>query len=109
MPFEKSVVEGIKMLLERIKAYRHMCFVLTGYNTTFEDDMYRFIKLKELGIESYIMPYNKTFSTPKHHHFERWVNGRYHTVVKFVEYLPWVKEQNKNNDQIDITKWLKAI
>lgn len=89
--FERQVMDGIKILAERIKLWRHMCFMLIGYNTTFEEDMYRFRKLTELGIRPYVMPYNKHYPTVKHHCFAGWVNGRYHTVCKFEDFEPWVK------------------
>lgn len=50
MGFENQVMDGIKVLLKHVKAWRHMCFMLVGYNTTFEEDMYRFRKLEELQI-----------------------------------------------------------
>jgi hypothetical protein len=93
MAFERQVMDGIKILAERIKLWRHMCFMLIGFNTTFEEDMYRFRKLTELGIRPYVMPYNKHYPTVKHHCFAGWVNGRYHTVCKFEEFEPWVKAQ----------------
>lgn len=94
MAFENQVLYGIKTLSRYVKKWRHMCFILTGYNTTFEEDMYRFRRLDELGIRPYVMPYNLTYPTEKHHYFARWVNGRYHTACSFEEYLPWVKAQN---------------
>lgn len=96
MSFEKSIFEGIKILSKSVKLWRHMCFMLTGYNTSFEEDMYRFHKLNEHNIRPYVMPYNLTYPTEKHHHFTRWVNSRIHTACSFEEYEPWVKEQKSN-------------
>lgn len=93
MGFEEQVIDGIKLLAKYVKLWRHMCFVLTGYNTTFEEDMYRFRRLNDMGIRPYVMPYNLKYPTKKHHCFARWVNGRYHTVCKFDEFEPWVKAQ----------------
>lgn len=91
MAFEKQVMAGIKVLSQSIKKYRHMCYTLTGYNTTFEEDYYRFTKLRELGVDPYIMPYNLTYPSRKHHHFARWVNGRIYKACEFKDYEPWVK------------------
>lgn len=95
MAFENQVLDGIKILSNNVKKWRHLCFMLTGYNTSFEEDMYRFRRLNELGIRPYVMPYNLEFPTKKHHYFARWVNGRIHTVCSFDEYEPWVKAQGQ--------------
>jgi hypothetical protein len=95
MGFEQQVMDGIKILSEHVKKWRHMCFMLTGYNTTFEEDMYRFEKLTEIGVKPYVMPYNLTYSTVKHHCFAGWVNSRKHTVCSFDEFEPWVKAQGQ--------------
>lgn len=94
--FEKQVTDGIKLLSESIKPYRHVCFVLVGYNTTFQEDMYRFIKLRELKVDPYVMIYNKNqHGDEKLKHFARWVNSRIYKSCKWEEYTPWVKEQLK--------------
>jgi hypothetical protein len=93
MSFEQQVMDGIKILSEHVKKWRHMCFMLTGYNTTFEEDMYRFRRLTEMGIRPYVMPYNLTYPTKKHHCFASWVNSRKHTVCSFEEFKPWIKAQ----------------
>lgn len=93
MEFEKQVLDGIKLLSKYIKPWKHMCFMLTGYNTSFEEDYYRFRKLRELNIDPYIMPYNLTYPSEKHHHFARWVNGRIYKVCDFDQYEPWIRAQ----------------
>lgn len=40
-----------------IKPYKLMCYVLVGFNSTIEQDMYRIERLRELGIKPYVMPY----------------------------------------------------
>lgn len=95
MNFEHQIMEGIKLLSKYVKKWRHMCFMLTGYNTTFEEDMYRFRRLTEMGISPYVMPYNLTYPTKKHHCFASWVNSRKYTVCSFEEFEPWVKAQGQ--------------
>jgi hypothetical protein len=94
MSFERQVMEGIKILAKYIKTYHHLCMTLTGYDTTFEQDEYRFHKLIYMKIDPYIMPYNKIYPTEKHHHFARWVNGRIYKKCSFEQYEPWMKAQN---------------
>lgn len=48
----------------RIKPWKIMCYILVGFNSTMEQDMYRIERCRELGIKPYVMPYrdfgNKT-------------------------------------------------
>lgn len=94
MGYEKQVLQGIKILQQDIKSYRHMCFMLVGYNTSFEEDMYRYRKLDEMGIRPYVMIYNQIPNT-RLHHFARWVNSRISKACEWKEYWPWVKAQQQ--------------
>jgi hypothetical protein len=88
--FENSVLQGIKLLSKFIKPYKHRCYMLVGYDTSFEEDMYRVRILDELGVKPYIMIYNNQ-GDKRLHHFQRWVNGFFYKVVPWDEYAPWVK------------------
>lgn len=90
MEYEEQVLRGIRILSKYLKPYKHMCFMLVGFNTTFEEDMYRFRKLNELGVDPFVMIYNKQGDT-RLKHFARWVNGRIYKACKWEEYEPWVK------------------
>jgi hypothetical protein len=92
MGYENQVMEGIKTLLKHVKAWRHMCFMLVGFNTSFEEDMYRFRKLEEMGIRPYVMVYNDKADI-RLKHFERWVNSRICKACDWEEYEPWVRDQ----------------
>ena len=48
-------------------------YVLVGFNTTFEEDLYRCRKLKEMGVSAYVMRYKKD---KKLNAIARWVNQR---------------------------------
>jgi len=93
MEFEDQVMRGIKILAQFVPVWKHMCFMLTGFNTTFKEDMYRFRQLTEMGVDPYIMPYNKQFKSERQRHFTRWVNSRIYKVCDFEEYEPWVRAQ----------------
>lgn len=90
MSFERSVMEGIKLLSRFIKKWKHMCFMLVGFNTTFEEDMYRFRRLIEIGVKPYVMVYNQKPDV-RLKYFAGWVNSRKHTVCSFDEFTPWKK------------------
>ena len=92
MAFEKPVMEGIKILSKYIKPYRHMCFMLIGFNTTHEEDVYRFRKLTEIKIDPFVMVYNENEKGDlRNKHFARWVNSRIYKKCSFEEYEPWIK------------------
>lgn len=94
MGFEQQVMEGIKTLSKYIKPYRHMCFMLVGFNTTFEEDVYRFRKLTEMKVDPFVMVYNENEKGDiRLKHFARWVNSRIYKSCTFEEYEPWIKSQ----------------
>lgn len=92
MEHENKVMEGIETLTKYVKRYKHMCFMLVGFNTSFEEDMYRFRKLTEMKIDPFVMVYNQK-QDARLKHFARWVNSRIYRSCKFEEYQPWIKAQ----------------
>lgn len=96
MQFENQVIDGIKMLSKYVKPYKHMCFMLVGFNTTFEEDMYRFKRLRELKVDPFVMVYNQK-NDIRLKHFARWVNGRIYKSCNWEEYTPWIKAQTLYN------------
>lgn len=75
----------IKEMTKYIKPYKIMCYVLIGYNSTPEQDLYRVEKLRELGVDPFVMPYNKSDKYQKR--FARWVNHKaIFKTVKWSEY-----------------------
>lgn len=74
---EKLIFKGIDMLESfGVKPSHLQFFVLIGFNSTPEQDMYRVMKLKERGCRPFVMPYNKQDTYQKA--FARWVN---HTAI----------------------------
>ena len=99
MGFETQVMEGIKTLSKYVKPYKHMCFMLVGFNTSFEEDMYRFRKLSEMKIDPFVMIYNEKKDV-RLKHFARWVNSRIYKSCSFDDYEPWKKECRKGYEQL---------
>lgn len=66
-------------------------FVLTNFNTTFEQDLERVYILRELGYHPYVMIYNKhkTKSIDPVRRLQRWVNNRiiFDAVKQFEDYI----------------------
>lgn len=73
---EKIVERGIRILKDVGINVKHdiQFYVLCGYNTTFEQDLYRCKKLKEWGVKSFVMPYRKT---PQINALARWANRKW--------------------------------
>ncbi|NDL68507.1 radical SAM protein [Clostridiales bacterium F-3ap] len=96
MKHEDSIFKGIAQLSKQIKPYKHLCFMLVGFDTTFEEDMYRLWKIHELKVSPYVMVYNKNQKNDiRLKHFARWVNSRIYKVCSFDKYEPWVKDKNE--------------
>jgi hypothetical protein len=57
-----------------------MVYVLIGFNTTPEEDLYRVEKLRELKIEPFVMAFDKTDNYQRA--FARWCNHKaiFHSV-----------------------------
>lgn len=69
-----DLVPKISEIIKWIKPYKIMCYVLIGFNSTPEEDLFRVEKLRELGVDPFVMPFNK--SDPYQKNFARWVNHK---------------------------------
>ena len=82
---EKAVMRGLDMLKDAgIKPYRLQCFVLIGYDSAPDEDLYRVNTLLDQGVDPFAMPYNK--ADPYQKAFTRWVNGRLCRSTPWPEY-----------------------
>ena len=73
----------------KIKSDRNkVVYVLTNYNSTLEEDLYRIYTLRELGYSPYVMIYQKENAPKEIRRLQRWVNCRwiFRTVNKFEDY-----------------------
>lgn len=52
-------------------------YVLTNFNTTFEQDLDRIYKLRDLGYDPYVMIYEKWNAPKKIRQLQRWVNCKF--------------------------------
>lgn len=66
--------EKMREVLQWIKPYKLMCYVLIGFDSTHEEDLYRVEELRKIGIDPFVMPYNKKDKYQKK--FARWVNHK---------------------------------
>ncbi len=70
---EQTVRKGVALLETAGFDLKHRIsfYVLAGYNTTFEQDLYRCETLKNLGVQAFVMPYKKTKAISA---LARWAN-----------------------------------
>ena len=63
-------------------------YVLTNYNSTIDEDLYRIYTLRDLGFLPYVMIYQKETADKQHRDLQRWCNCRwiFRTVDKFEDY-----------------------
>lgn len=52
-----DLTDKLREVTSYIKPWKLMCYVLVGFNSTIEQDMYRIERCRELGIKPYVMPY----------------------------------------------------
>ena len=83
-----NIIPRIQEMIKYIKPYKIMCYVLIGYWSTHEEDIYRIEKLKELKIDPYVMPFDKNDIRQKR--LARWVNNKiiFKKCNKFEDYIP---------------------
>ncbi len=63
-------------------------YVLTNYDSTHEQDLYRIYKLKELGYDPYVMVFDKDKAPKQTRRMQRWVNNKwiFRSCAKFEDY-----------------------
>ena len=85
---ENYVRRGIDILKDYGFTGRQlMCYILCGFNTTHEEDYYRYRVLwEEYGVYPFVMIYNNRRDDPWLRAFARWVNRRIHKVAAWEEY-----------------------
>jgi len=76
---ERLIDAGIQRVWAAgIKPWQMAFFVLIGFDTTEEQDLYRVTKIRKLGCDAFAMPHKK--NDPYQSAFARWVNGRLKNV-----------------------------
>ena len=81
---ESKVRKGIALLEQAMPLSRVMFYVLIGFDSSPEEDLYRVETLQGLGVDPFVMPYRKTQYTQR---FARWVNHKaIFKTVKWEDY-----------------------
>ena len=85
LPKFKDVAGELKLPIRKIKAY-----VLTNFNTTHEQDLYRVYSLRDCGIDPYVMIYEKETAPKITRQLQRWCNNKiiFRSEPNFKNYRP---------------------
>ena len=93
MKNEKAIIKGLK-------TYANICglssscsertvYMLTNYDTTHKEDMYRVKMIQECGFAPYIMIYRKKTAPQITRDLQRWCNNRFiYQSCNFEDYIP---------------------
>jgi hypothetical protein len=86
MNVEKPLVKALTIFNEYgMPPKRFVIYILAGFNTTYDQDVYRVNRVIDLGAVPYIMKFNRS-KDPNLSHLARWVNRKYYQWVSFDEY-----------------------
>lgn len=75
-----DLTDKLKEVIKYINPSKLTCYVLVGFNSTKEQDLFRLNRLKELGITPFVLPYrdynNERIPTQYENDLARWANKR---------------------------------
>ena len=88
-----DLTEKLKAIVKYIKPYKITCYVLIGFNSTREQDLFRLNTLKQLNILPFVQPYRdySTNRVPTRYEkdLQRWANRAWlFRSIDFEEYEP---------------------
>ena len=94
MKNEKAIVKGLETYIRICKPRedRTSVYILTNYDTTFKEDMYRVKMVQSLGIRPDIRIYRKNTAPKITRWLQRWCNNRfiYESQKDFMDYVPTI-------------------
>lgn len=74
---EEKILPKLKIFLDIAKPNKRnvVVYCLVNYNSTLAEDFHRIYKLRSLGVQPYIMIYDKEHAEPIYRKIQRWVNA----------------------------------
>ena len=97
MKNEKQIVKGLETFVKAMeyndnKSRNCYVYILTNYNTTFQEDMRRVNLVRQIGLAPDIRIYRKPTAPRILKDLQRWCNNRfiYRSVPDFADYVPRV-------------------
>lgn len=99
MERSEMVLRGLNLYLKHgaVKELKKRAvYVLTNYNTTMEENLYRIYTLRDMGFDPYVMIYDKPNAQDVVKKLQRWVNGKeiFRVCARFEDYNPKVRCNN---------------
>lgn len=93
MKFEKQIIRGLSLVKEKLNITdcNAIVYILTNYDTTIEEDLYRIQKIREIGFAPDIRIYRKESLTHPHilRDLQRWSNNKIlYRSCDFMDYVP---------------------
>lgn len=87
---EQQVRAGVAAFSKYLLPLNMTFYMLVGYDTSWEEDWYRFEVLRSLRVHPFVMLYKGEKQVdPILRHFARWVNKRIYKVCRWHEYRNW--------------------
>lgn len=88
-----DLTERLQSITKYIKPYKITCYVLVGFNSSKEQDLYRLNTLKRFGIRPFVQPYRDYSSnripTQYEKDLQRWANRQWlFKTIDFGDYEP---------------------
>lgn len=89
---DKLSLEKMKMMVKYVKPPKIVCYILIGFNTTPEQDLYRVREIVKLGIRPFVQTYrdfkNEKKQTQYEKDFQSW--GNFKQAVTTVDFMDFV-------------------
>lgn len=93
MKAEKQIVKGLSLAKEKLNpdSRKATVYILTNYDTTIEEDLYRIQMVREIGFDPDVRIYRKEMLPHPHilRDLQRWANNRWiYRSCDFMDYVP---------------------
>ena len=74
---ESKIVPKLKMFVDIVKPHKRnvLVYCLVNFNSSLTEDFHRIYTLRSLGVQPYIMIYDKEHCNPVYRKIQRWVNA----------------------------------
>ena len=87
MEEEAFVERGIALLEDAgFKMWKLQVYILVGFNTTHEQDLYRVQRIIDLGLDPFVMVYNNREDDPWIKKLQRWANRHLYSICSLDDY-----------------------
>ena len=93
---KENPINNIKKLIKYVKPYRIICYILVGYWSTREEDIYRIKEVWKLGVLPFVMPFNRKIKYQRD--IARWVNNK--AIFKSEPDFNYYKKKRMNDNLV---------